>query len=60
MREAREWYERAAARDWPAALQTLGLAYQVGDLGLPRDQEKADELLREAGERHSGDDELSP
>jgi len=46
---AREWYERAADRGLPVALQTLGMAYRTGDLGLPRDEEKADELLREAG-----------
>src|SRR5205814_4294422 len=62
LQRAREWYQRAAEREWPAALQTLGMAYQAGDLGLPRDPEKADELLREATHPHAGesDDELSP
>lgn len=60
LQRAREWYERAAERGQPAAIQTLGLAYQVGDLGLPRDPEKADELLREAGHPHTDDDAFSP
>ena len=60
LQRAREWYERASERGLPAASQTLGLAYQMGDLGLPRDPEKADELLREAGHQDVHDDELSP
>jgi len=57
---ARAWYERAADRGLPAALQTLGMAYRTGDLGLPRDEEKAAELLREAGHQGVHQDAHAP
>ncbi len=32
-----DWYEAAAEREYPAALQALAMAYLNGELGLARD-----------------------
>jgi len=45
--EALRWYEKAAARDQPDALSTLGRLYVVGD-GVERDSKKALELFERA------------
>ncbi len=42
---ARGWYEQAARLEMPAALQTLAMAYEGGDLGLKKDPAKASELF---------------
>ncbi|OHX14453.1 hypothetical protein BI347_13780 [Chromobacterium sphagni] len=42
---ARGWYEKAARLEMPAALQTLAMAYEGGDLGLTKDPAKASELF---------------
>ncbi|GGY23249.1 tetratricopeptide repeat protein [Paludibacterium paludis] len=45
---ARSWYEKAAGLEMPAALQTLAMAYRTGDLGLPRNDARSDELFAQA------------
>jgi TPR repeat protein len=47
MAEALRWYERAAARDQPKALLTMGRLYVVGD-GVERDTRKALEMFERA------------
>ena len=47
---ARSWYEKAAASGDGMALETLGLAYMSGDLGLQKDPERGRELLRQAAD----------
>jgi TPR repeat protein len=43
-----QWYRAAADQEHPLALQRLGEAYAVGDLGLSVDAKKASELKAEA------------
>jgi TPR repeat protein len=58
MREAIRWYEKAAARDQPKALLTMGRLYVTGD-GVERDSKKALEMFERAvqasppGEEHN-------
>ncbi len=40
-------YRQSAELDYPPALQTLAMAYQRGELGLPRDPERFEEELME-------------
>lgn len=47
------WYKRAAAQGNGSALFNLGLSYQYGTLGLPEDQDKANELFQKAAEQGS-------
>lgn len=42
------WFRQAADADYGPALETLGLAYIEGALGLAQDQERGLELLRRA------------
>jgi TPR repeat protein len=58
MPEALRWYEKAAARDQPKALLTMGRLYVTGD-GVERDSKKALEMFERAvkalppGEEHN-------
>ena len=45
---AAQWFERAAAQGLAGALVNLGMLYREGR-GVPKDEEKACELLRQAG-----------
>ena len=47
---ARSWYEKAAAAGDVVALETLGLAYMNGDLGVQKNSERGRELLRRAAD----------
>jgi TPR repeat protein len=47
MEEAKRWYEKAAARDQPNALLTMGRMYVVGQ-GVPQDTKKGLELFERA------------
>jgi chemotaxis protein histidine kinase CheA len=46
--EAVRWYQRAAALNHPGALNNLGVMYQAGRGGLPRDRNEALRLYRRA------------
>jgi TPR repeat protein len=51
---ARVWLERAAENDYPAALHELALTVQLGDGQSPKDELRAQHLLKEATEhRHN-------
>lgn len=45
---ARHWLEEAAQMEHPEALQQLAMHVQEGTLGFVRDQQRADQLMREA------------
>jgi len=47
---ARTWYEKAAAAGDVVALETLGLAYMNGDLGVQKNPQRGRELLRRAAD----------
>ena len=49
-RRARDLLERAADREYPAAIQELALVKQTGDDLTPRDAAEADQLLKEGAE----------
>ena len=49
-RRARDQLERAADREYPAAIQELALVKQTGDDLTPRDAAEADQLLKEGAE----------
>ncbi len=49
-RRARDLLERAADREYPAALQQLAMVKQMGDALTARDPHEAQELLKEAEE----------
>jgi TPR repeat protein len=49
-RRARELLERAADREYPAAIQELALVKQTGDDLTPKDAAEADQLLKEGAE----------
>ena len=49
-RRARELLERAADREYPAALQQLAMVKQAGDAWSERDPHEAQQLLKEAEE----------
>jgi uncharacterized protein len=49
-RRARDLLERAADRDYPAAIQALALVKQTGDALTPKDAAEADQLLKEGAE----------
>jgi TPR repeat protein len=49
-RHARELLERAADREYPAAIQELALVKQAGDELTPKDAAEADQLLKEGAE----------
>jgi TPR repeat protein len=48
--KAREWWEKAAAKDWTTAMTGLGQLYQSG-LGVEKDYVKARELYEKAAAR---------
>ena len=52
--EARPWLEKAAARDHPLALTSLGHLHDLGLGGLPQDRRKGLELYTRAAERGDG------
>jgi TPR repeat protein len=43
-----DWYEAAAEREHPAALQALAMAYLNGELGLARDDKAYRQHMAEA------------
>ncbi|SDC37958.1 hypothetical protein SAMN05428966_101678 [Massilia sp. PDC64] len=49
-RRARDLLERAADREYPAAIQDLALVKQTGDALTPKDAAEADQLLKEGAE----------
>jgi TPR repeat protein len=49
-RRARDLLERAADREYPAAIQELALVKQAGDELTPKDAAEADQLLKEGAE----------
>ena len=49
-RRARDLLERAADREYPAAIQELALVKQAGDDLTPKDAAEADQLLKEGAE----------
>jgi hypothetical protein len=49
-RRARDLLERAADREYPAAIQDLALVKQTGDALTPKDAVEADQLLKEGAE----------
>jgi TPR repeat protein len=49
-RRARDLLERAADREYPAAIQELALVKQTGDDLTPKDAAEADQLLKEGAE----------
>lgn len=49
-RRARDLLERAADREYPAAIQELALVKQTGDALTPKDAAEADQLLKEGAE----------
>jgi hypothetical protein len=49
-RRARDLLERAADREYPAAIQDLALVKQTGDNLTPKDSAEADQLLKEGAE----------
>ncbi len=50
---ARAWLEQAAELEYPAAIQELALTVQRGDAQSPKDELRAEHLLKEANEhRH--------
>ena len=48
--QARDWFEKAAALGFLPALETLGLAYIGGELGLEKDRAKGMALLQQAAD----------
>jgi len=49
--EGMRWYQRAAAAGFPNSLNNLGVIYFNGSNGVVKDEAKALEYFREAGER---------
>jgi TPR repeat protein len=49
-RRARDLLERAADREYPAAIQELALVKQTGDDLMPKNAAEADQLQKEGAE----------